>query len=194
MTGAALAGGSIGAALAAGDEAGKAYRAAGQLLEAVMAGSADRCERALRQAPYSARGEFTAMLDALAETLGEAARGGLGQAARRPVPAALERVRARGAAPGHGARRRGPRGGLRQREPADPARRIGRGAGGGPVKLSHLDEARPGAHGGCGRQARVRAHGDRGRDGQDVARGLRAGGGPRAWPRATCWRWPKWPG
>jgi DNA polymerase III subunit delta' len=88
----ALAGGSIGAALAAGDEAGKAYRAAGQLLEAVMAGSADRYECALRQAPYSARGEFTAMLDALAETLGEAARGGLGHAARRPVPAALKRA------------------------------------------------------------------------------------------------------
>jgi DNA polymerase-3 subunit delta' len=88
----ALGGGSIGAALAAGDEAGKAYRAAGQLLEAVMAGSADRYERALRQAPYSARGEFTAMLDALAETLGEAARGGLGHGARRPVPAALRRA------------------------------------------------------------------------------------------------------
>jgi DNA polymerase-3 subunit delta' len=88
----ALAGGSIGAALAAGDEAGKAYRAAGQLLEAVMAGSAERYERALKQAPYSARGEFTAMLDALAETLGEATRGGLGQALRRPVPAALKRA------------------------------------------------------------------------------------------------------
>ena len=71
----ALAGGSIGAALAAGEEAGKAYRAAGQLLEAVMAGSAAGYERALRQPPYIARGEFTAMLDALAETLGEAARG-----------------------------------------------------------------------------------------------------------------------
>jgi DNA polymerase-3 subunit delta' len=88
----ALAGGSIAAALAAGDEAGTAFRAASQLLEAVMAGTADRYERALRQAPYSARGEFTAMLDALAEALGEAARGGLGQAARRPLPAALKRA------------------------------------------------------------------------------------------------------
>jgi DNA polymerase-3 subunit delta' len=85
----ALAGGSIGDALAAGEESGKAYRAAGQLLEAVLAGSADRYERALKQTTYSARGEFTAMLDALAETLGDAARGGLGQATRRPVPAAL---------------------------------------------------------------------------------------------------------
>lgn len=87
----ALAGGSIGEALAAGEESGKAYRAAGQLLEAVLAGSAAGYERALRQAPFSARGEFTAMLDALASTLGEAARGTLGQPTRRPVPPALLR-------------------------------------------------------------------------------------------------------
>ena len=88
----ALAGGSIGAALAADDEAAKAYRAAAQVLDAVMAGPADRYERALRQPPFSARGEFTAMLDALAETLGEAARSGLGQPSRRPVPSALKRA------------------------------------------------------------------------------------------------------
>jgi DNA polymerase-3 subunit delta' len=88
----ALAGGSIGAALAAGDEAAKAYRAAAQVLEAVLAGPGERYERALRQAPFSARGDFTAMLDALAETLGEAARAGLGQPGRRPVPAALKRA------------------------------------------------------------------------------------------------------
>jgi DNA polymerase III subunit delta' len=85
----ALAAGSIGQALAAGDEPAKAYRAADQLLEAVLAGSAAGYERALRQPPFSARGEFTAMLDALADTLGEAARDALGQATRRPVPAAL---------------------------------------------------------------------------------------------------------
>jgi DNA polymerase-3 subunit delta' len=85
----ALACGSIGEALGAGEEAGKAYRAAGQLLEAVLAGSAAGYERALRQAPFAARGEFTAMLDALADTLGEAARGTLGQPTRRPVPPAL---------------------------------------------------------------------------------------------------------
>ena len=85
----ALAGGSIGQALAADDDTGKAYRAAGQLLEAVLAGSAAGYERALRQAPFAARGEFTAMLDALADTLGEAARGVLGQPTRRPVPQAL---------------------------------------------------------------------------------------------------------
>jgi len=88
----ALAAGSIGAALAAGDEAAKAYRAAAQVLEAVMAGPAERYERALRQPPFSARGEFTAMLDALAEILGEAARTGMGQPGRRPVPAALKRA------------------------------------------------------------------------------------------------------
>jgi DNA polymerase-3 subunit delta' len=87
----ALAAGSIGAALSSGEESGKAYRAATELLEAVMAGSAAGFERALKQAPYSARGEFTAMLDALADTLSEAARGALGQPTRRPVPAALVR-------------------------------------------------------------------------------------------------------
>jgi DNA polymerase-3 subunit delta' len=87
----ALAAGSIGQALAAGDEPAKAYRAADQLLEAVLAGPAAGYERALRQPPYSARGEFTAMLDALADTLGEAARGALGQPVRRPVPPALAR-------------------------------------------------------------------------------------------------------
>ena len=87
----ALAGGSIGAALSADEDAGKAYRAAGQLLEAALAGSAAAYELALKQAPFSARGEFTAMLDALADTLGEAARGALGQPTRRPVPQALLR-------------------------------------------------------------------------------------------------------
>jgi DNA polymerase-3 subunit delta' len=87
----ALAAGSIGAALAEGDESAQAYRAAGQLLEAVLAGPAASYERALRQPPFSARGEFTAMLDALADTLGEAARGALGHPTRRAVPPALLR-------------------------------------------------------------------------------------------------------
>jgi DNA polymerase-3 subunit delta' len=87
-----LAAGSLGAALAAGDETAKAHRAAVQVLEAVLAGPAERYERALRQPPFSARGEFTAMLDALAETLSEAARSGLGQPSRRPMPAALKRA------------------------------------------------------------------------------------------------------
>jgi DNA polymerase III subunit delta' len=87
----AAAGGSIGEAFGAGDEAGKAYRAADQLLEAVLAGPAAGYERALKQPPFAARGEFTAMLDALAETLSDAARGVLGQPTRRPVPPALLR-------------------------------------------------------------------------------------------------------
>jgi DNA polymerase-3 subunit delta' len=88
-----LAEGSIGAALRAGDEAGKAQQAAQQWLEAVLAGPGPSFERALKQTPWAARGEFTAMLDALAETLGEAARGTLGQPVRRTVPKALLRYR-----------------------------------------------------------------------------------------------------
>jgi DNA polymerase-3 subunit delta' len=85
----AAAAGSIGAALAAGEEVGQAYEAAEQLLAAVLGGRAGLYERALRQPPYAARGEFTAMLDALADTLGQAARGVLGQPTKRPVPRAL---------------------------------------------------------------------------------------------------------
>ena len=85
--------GSIGRALASGDEAGKASEAAHRLLEAVLAGAAPTLEEALRQPPWAARGEFTAMLDALAETLGEAARGIVGHTPRREVPEPLLRHR-----------------------------------------------------------------------------------------------------
>src|SRR4051812_23815931 len=87
----AAAEGSIGRALSAGDESGKAQQAAGRLLEAVLAGPGPSLEQALRQAPWSARGDFTAMLDALAETLNDAAREALGGQARRPVPTGLKR-------------------------------------------------------------------------------------------------------
>ena len=83
--------GSIGRALSAGEESGKAQQAAGRLLEAVLAGPGPSLEQALKQAPWSARGDFTAMLDALAETLSDAARESLGGQARRPVPAGLKR-------------------------------------------------------------------------------------------------------
>jgi DNA polymerase-3 subunit delta' len=83
--------GSIGRALSAGDENGKAEQAARQLLEAVLAGPGPSLEQALRQAPWSARGEFTAMLDALAETLSDAARESLGEKARRPISPGLKR-------------------------------------------------------------------------------------------------------
>ena len=92
----ALAGGSVGAALALDDEIGAAYDAAREMLEAVLAGRAGmpaRMERALRQTPWAARGEFTAMLDALADTLSEAARAALGETPRRPLPEALRNRR-----------------------------------------------------------------------------------------------------
>jgi len=85
--------GAIGEALAEGDEAGGAYRAARELLDAVLAGPGPALERALRQPAFAARGEFAAMLDALSDTLGEAARGTLGQPVRRTVPEALLRHR-----------------------------------------------------------------------------------------------------
>lgn len=89
----AAAEGSIGRALESGEDASKAQQAADQLLEAVLAGRGESLERSLRQPAWAARGEFTAMLDALAETLGEAARGALGHEPRRQVPAALLRYR-----------------------------------------------------------------------------------------------------
>jgi DNA polymerase III subunit delta' len=85
--------GSIGRALATEDDVGRAQRAAGQMLEAALAGAGPTFEQALKQAPWSARGEFTAMLDALAETLSEAVRGILGEEPRRPVPPRLLRHR-----------------------------------------------------------------------------------------------------
>ncbi len=92
----ALAGGSIGQALSQGDEAGKAYRSAELLLAAVIEGRGAALERALGQTAYAARGEFAAMLDALADTLGEAARGTMGQPVRRAVPEPLLRHRSPG--------------------------------------------------------------------------------------------------
>ena len=89
---AAAAGGSVGAALATGEVGGAAYDAAREMLEAILEGRAGvpaRMERALRQTPWAARGEFTAMLDALADTLGDAARAALGEQPRRTLPDSL---------------------------------------------------------------------------------------------------------
>jgi DNA polymerase III subunit delta' len=89
------AGGSVGAALANRDAGGAAYEAARELLEAVLTGQEGlpgRMERALRQTPWAARGEFTAMLDALADTLGEAARAALGGAPRLALPRGLDQA------------------------------------------------------------------------------------------------------
>jgi DNA polymerase III subunit delta' len=82
--------GAIGRAVAAGgDDADKAQQSANDILEAVLAGAGPRLDRALRQPPWGARGEFTAVLDAVADVLGEAARGALGREPRSPVPAGL---------------------------------------------------------------------------------------------------------
>jgi hypothetical protein len=47
-------------------------------------------QRALAQASASARGEFTALLDAMSQVLSDAAREGLGAGRRRAVSPALE--------------------------------------------------------------------------------------------------------
>ena len=86
----AQASGAIGA-VTTEDASADAYSAAAELLTALLSGPGPALERALRQPPFQARGEFAAMLDALADTLGEAARGTLGQPMRRPVPDALLR-------------------------------------------------------------------------------------------------------
>jgi DNA polymerase-3 subunit delta' len=90
---AAEAEGSIGQALALGDERAKAARAAEEFLRAVTAGRGPRAERALRQGTWQARGEFAAMLDALAEALAASAREQSGTATRYPVPEPLKRPR-----------------------------------------------------------------------------------------------------
>jgi DNA polymerase-3 subunit delta' len=76
--------------------------AATAFLEGVVAGPGARMERALKQPPYAARGDFTALLDALADTLGEAVRDAVGGSTghgelpgrlrRHPRPQALLRA------------------------------------------------------------------------------------------------------
>jgi hypothetical protein len=83
--------GSIGAAISASDQGAKAYRAATELLEAALEGGPALSERALKQGPFAARGEFTAMLEALEEVLGEAARAESGAAPRRSTPKGLRK-------------------------------------------------------------------------------------------------------
>lgn len=70
--------GSIGAALGATDAGReKARSAAREFLAAVTNGTVAATDRALRQGPWQARGDFTAMLDALAEVLAADARSGM---------------------------------------------------------------------------------------------------------------------
>lgn len=87
------AGGSIGRALALGDDQAKVSRAAEELLRAITGNPESRAERALKQGPWAARGDFTTMLDALAESLGDAARAASGLRSRRPVSQVLSRGR-----------------------------------------------------------------------------------------------------
>jgi DNA polymerase III subunit delta' len=73
-----------------GGRGSAAYEAAAMFLDAVAAGPGDRLERALRQPAFAARGEFTALLDALAETLADAARAASGVEPRRALPKAVQ--------------------------------------------------------------------------------------------------------
>ena len=70
--------GSIGAALAQDSATATAHRAADEVLAAVSAGPVGRLERAMRQATFAARGDFTGMLDALAIRIEGALRAELG--------------------------------------------------------------------------------------------------------------------
>jgi DNA polymerase III subunit delta' len=83
-----LAAGSIGRALAQGEERTKASAAAEELLGAIRRGPGPSAERALKQGPWAARGDFTAMLDALAETLADATRAASGAGSREQLPQA----------------------------------------------------------------------------------------------------------
>jgi DNA polymerase-3 subunit delta' len=86
-----MARGSIGRALAAQDQQARADRAAEDLLQAVVTGAESGAERALKQGPWAARGDFTAMLDALQERLSDAARKASGATPRQAVPGRLGR-------------------------------------------------------------------------------------------------------
>jgi DNA polymerase-3 subunit delta' len=89
----AAAAGSIGRAISLGAEVNRALRAAEELLDAVAAGAAARSERAMKQGPFAARGDFTAMLDALALLLADGGRGASGIGEARPVRQTLARPR-----------------------------------------------------------------------------------------------------
>jgi len=85
--------GSIGAAISASDAGAKAYAAAADLVDVALQGSVPRAERVLKQSPWAARGDFSAMLDALEQTLGDSARAASGMTPRRALPAALRAPR-----------------------------------------------------------------------------------------------------
>ncbi len=88
-----LAEGSIGVALSASEAGAKAHGAAVDLMEASLQGSVPLAERVLKQGPWAARGDFSAMLDALEQLLSDAARSASGLAPRRSLPSALRAPR-----------------------------------------------------------------------------------------------------
>ena len=85
------AGGSIGEALVGTEDRSESTDAAEEILRAATAGAAARAERALRQGPWAARGDFTAMLDQLGEVICDAARMASGAATGDRVPETLNR-------------------------------------------------------------------------------------------------------
>ena len=89
--------GSIGRAATDPASAEKGSTLAAALLESARGGSPVMWELALKQTTFSARGDFTAALDAMAEMLAEALRGTAGRSPLASVPpgrllAALDRV------------------------------------------------------------------------------------------------------
>jgi DNA polymerase-3 subunit delta' len=86
--------GSIGRLIAGREAAGKAREEARALLAAVGGSRQGRYERSLKQAPWSARGGFTDLLDALAEELMGRAREAASQQNAEPFVRALTRVEA----------------------------------------------------------------------------------------------------
>ncbi|HSC58423.1 MAG TPA: hypothetical protein VLC11_02580 [Gemmatimonadales bacterium] len=94
----ARAGGVIGRAIDPSDDSARSRQAADALLTAIRGGPGARLERALSQGAFAARGDFTSLLDALAERLLETARTRLGHPAPMGgLPAAVERTDAEGA-------------------------------------------------------------------------------------------------
>jgi len=93
------AGGSIGSALrATGNGRSVGVAAAREYLDVIARGQADGAERSLRQGPWQARGDFTALLDGLAKVLSDDARaalvaGGASDEAKAKL-AAVDRVMA----------------------------------------------------------------------------------------------------
>lgn len=85
--------GAIGSLVSRGNAAAKATAEARALLGAIASGRAARLERSLKQAPWSARGGFTDLLDALAAELAERARKAPDRDAVARLTAGLERLR-----------------------------------------------------------------------------------------------------